>query len=109
MAMKDMKCSKSDTEEYPTNVGMSAGSRYPYGLRLTLENDGLKKLGMDKLPKVGAKIYIEAMGVVESVRQNSSAKGEEYRCVEIQLQKIGLDDSPSSMEDAIDEGIDDAE
>jgi hypothetical protein len=86
------------------------GPDYPYGLNLTLEHDHLKKLGLIALPKVGSYVNVNARALVVSVRQSESTKGKPNRCVELQLQKIGVGkDGPSSAVEAIDYGIDDAE
>lgn len=109
--LKDLKMSKKDMEESckPCIGSSKDAPKYPYGTRLHFENDTLKKLDLDKLPKVGSRVFIEAEGIVESVSQNATQGGTSNRRVEIQLRKISLDVSPSSMEDAVDAGIDDAE
>lgn len=110
----DMKYTAKEKAE--RNKGMDAapaekytGPDYPYGLNLTLEHDHLKKLGIGTMPKVGSYVNITARALVTSVRQSESTKGKPNRCVEMQLQKIGVgDDGPSSATEAVDEGLKDA-
>lgn len=107
----DMKRKKETKKEKETKNLASPcmdSPEYPYGLSISLDNEGLEKLGMTTLPKVGAKLTIEALGVVTSVSSNESQQGEPNRRVEIQLQKLGVEKGSASVKDAIDDGIEDA-
>jgi hypothetical protein len=89
--MAEMKMTKAEKKDsMPTAVGADSGLDYPYGLTLRLDSASLDKLGMDKLPKVGAKVKLEAIGVVTSVSQHES-KSNDSRNVEIQLQELAVD------------------
>ncbi len=61
----------------------------------------LEKLGIKSLPKVGAKMSVQAMGVVTSVSAHES-KNRDDRNVEIQIQQLAVegDDGPK-MEDTL--------
>lgn len=90
-SLVDMKMSKAQKKDMmPTAVGADSGPDYPYGIRLQLDSGSLDKLGMSKLPKVGAKVMVHAMGVVTSVSQHES-KNNDSRNVEIQLQEMGVE------------------
>lgn len=80
--MKSMKLDKQD--QVDTAPIMMEGPKYPYGLRITLGTDELKKLGIDKLPGLGDSIKIEAECDVVSVSESESLYGE-HRCVELQI------------------------
>lgn len=110
----DMKYSAKEKADR-NNPGIASqtdkydGPDYPYGLNLTLEHDHLKKLGITTLPKVGSYVNVNARALVTSVRQSETTKGKPNRCVELQLQKIGVgNDGPGSAVEAIDEGLEDA-
>jgi hypothetical protein len=110
----DMARSKAERKKSMDTcaVGIeSEGPDYPYGLELRLENDSLDKLGMSSLPKVGKKVSITATGVVTSVSQNESSKGNGHanRSVSVQIQKLAVSTDAASAMDAMDEGIDEAE
>lgn len=63
--------------------------KYSYGLVLRLENFELDKLKM-KLPKVGSKVTVEAMGVIESVHESQSAHNRGERSVSIQITDLSV-------------------
>lgn len=67
---------------------------YPYGLRITLCTPELEKLGVEADCDVGDTIDLRAFGVVTSVTKD----GENCR-VEIQLQKIAVEDEDDEVED----------
>lgn len=98
MKMTDMKMTKAEKKESsPVPSSEYNGPDFPYGLRLNLDNASLEKLGLDKLPKVGAKMMVHAMGVVVEVSQHES-KNHESRRVEIQLQRLAVEDEDESDE-----------
>lgn len=99
MKLKNMEMSKKDKESTaPMAVGKYEGPNYPYGLCLRLDNSSLEKLGMDSLPKVGAKMKVMAMGVITSVSSHES-KNRDDRNVEIQIQQLGVEDEDDDSED----------
>lgn len=69
-------------------------SPYPYGLRLCLNDDVLDKLGIEKLPELGAEITIQAKVVVVS-RNESADAGDpdgdnDYKSMDLQITALGL-------------------
>lgn len=120
MKLKNMQITAAEQKERHERMAIPSGdypsfsSRYPYGLELRLDEEALDKLGLDKLPPVGKRVRIEAVGVVTSARVNEQRemKGDKgkivkHRNVEIQLQKIGLSTDPQSAEDAVDDALED--
>lgn len=100
MAMKDLKISKKEAKEKSeamATIGSSDQERYPYGLRLDLNNDTLDKLGIDKLPTVGTVLLFEAKAKVVGSRQ-SATEGSENRSVELQITHIDLEAGESGEE-----------
>jgi len=57
---------------------------YPYGLRITLNSEALKALGLDRLPAVGSVMCIEADVKVIGARSNEETDGVE-NSVELQI------------------------
>lgn len=102
MKMHSMKMSKKEKKDnMPTAV--SDGPDYPYGLRLSLNDDCLKKLGLKSLPKVGAKMTVHAIGEVVAVSQHESENHDD-RHVEIQIHELGVDGGGPKMEDTLRDG-----
>jgi hypothetical protein len=92
----DMKMSaREKKEDMPMPAAKYRGPDYPYELRITLDEDALKKLGLDASKiNVGDKLEVMGVGEVQSVSQNKHAnnygdgKRRETERVEIQLKKI---------------------
>lgn len=59
--------------------------KYPYGLRIHLDNDTLTKLGIKELPKVGDKFMIEAVAMVCDVHANQQDNGKVSKSMGLQI------------------------
>lgn len=64
---------------------------YPYGLRICLGTDELKKLGIKNLPEVGKTMKIMAVVEVSSISMSESQNGGEYKSVDLQITELALD------------------
>lgn len=73
MKMADMKRVEKAEKESKAEHATAADKRedYPYGLRIELDHEGMKKLGMKKLPKVGSLMKLAAHAKVTSARESS--------------------------------------
>jgi hypothetical protein len=83
---------KIEHKEEPRPAEVMYGSdrpEYPYGLRLHLNEEELKKLGITQLPDVGVEMLISAKVKVCSVNSYSSENGE-HRGMELQIIEMGL-------------------
>lgn len=96
--MADMKSMKI---EYPLrDVTFSENSsdfrpngdlpEYPYGLRLCLDNDTLKKLGILKVPPVGSKMKLEAMVEVCSTSSYDTKEKGIINSMDLQICEMSL-------------------
>ena len=65
--------------------------QYPWGLRITLDNESLQRLGLNakSLPAVGDSVSVMAMANVCSVSTRTTDHGED-NYVELQITDIGL-------------------
>lgn len=99
MAMKDLKITKKEAKAKSESmvIGSPDQERYPYGLRLDLNNDTLEKLGMTKLPSVGTVLMFEAKAKVVGSRQ-SATEGSENRSIELQITHIDLEEGEADEE-----------
>jgi hypothetical protein len=115
MQLHDMKFSKDGKEESVV-IAMSEiaeadfdRERYPWGLRLTLCKDSLKKMGLDaKGMEPGKNYKLVAKAEVESVsinkRKDDEMRGLGGTSVEMQITELGLeplDDFGSAFAEAV--------
>jgi len=90
--MQDMGKTPDEAKEDmgPLDVP-SVTNRYPYGLCISLDEDQLKKLDLEK-PDVGDMIHLFAMARVTSVSENEKSDGSKCCRVELQITHLGLED-----------------
>ena len=99
MQMIDMKSTVKTKDS--SLVSPVEQDEYPYGLRIRLDNDTLKKLGLTELPAIDSEHKLVALVCVVGLTMNESAgEGEPYRSVELQIEQMAL--MPAEEED--DEG-----
>jgi len=73
-----------------TSIAEADGPKYPWGLSICLDDEALKKLGMDKLPEVGTKMRLVAMVDVSGVSSYSSQNSEGHRTLDLQITDMTL-------------------
>lgn len=86
MDLKDMKCSHDVRSQ---DVCSPSQQEYPYGLKLYIDNESLKKLGIEELPEVGSEVAIKAVAVVCGTTQNENKDGV-YKSLDVQIVKLAL-------------------
>lgn len=74
---------KKEKEE--KEMALMSSMEYPYGLRLNLDHETLEKLGIKELPKMGAKVNLEAIAEVVSVSSHANMEGEVENCICLQI------------------------
>jgi hypothetical protein len=86
-------------------MAMPATSPFPYGLRLTLNQEQLEALGHEELPPAGTMVRIEAVGcVTRASSEDPDADGDiDYLCVEIQIIEMGMEEEKASSGEDSDE------
>lgn len=92
MPMVNMKVSREKEEEIQSE---SPEQEYPFGLRLWMNDDTLKKLGIKDLPEVGKEFGVEARAKVAEVSEVASESNEEKR-MELQITDLNLVDPDAS-------------
>jgi|HigsolmetaAR201D_1030396.scaffolds.fasta_scaffold25441_1 hypothetical protein len=106
MKLVSMKRTKQEKKAANKAIMPAEADSYPYGLRISLDDDALQKLGL-KLPKVGERFHIEAVAEVCSTSAHESSDHTDRR-MELQIQKLGLTKEARSMQEAVEEGIEEA-
>lgn len=91
-AMKNMKVSKAEAPLSTTEALVQGGPEYPYGLRITLAPEILKKLDLPKMPEVGQMLGLHAVVEVVSVSADRAANGSRDLRVELQITDMCLKD-----------------
>lgn len=91
MDLKNMKMSEKESKEYSPETVMAESPKYPYGLRLSLDEESLAKLGLVELPQVGASMMITAKVEVCSISQYESKEGGADKRMELQITDMGLE------------------
>ena len=88
ISMKRKKKSKKEMNKEMV-VPMDMSEQYPYGLRFSLQNEEIKKLGLD----IG-KLKIEQTGMISAkveiieISSNESAGGNDQRRIELQITEL---------------------
>lgn len=86
MAEQKVSMEKDPKDSEPSEAsGTGNDDKYPYGLRISLGHEELKKLGITSLPTVGAKMCIDADVSVIAVRSEEEAEGGVENHVELQI------------------------
>lgn len=103
MKMIDMKLPKPKPEK---NAKLSecvdGRDKYPWGLRLDLNNESIKKLtGVDSVD-VGEEVTLSAVAKVVEKRANETQTGKDTR-IELQIVKLGVERKVSA-DKAFEEG-----
>jgi hypothetical protein len=94
--MVSMALSKKEAkDEAPCEIPADQ-PRYPYGTSLYLDEDSLKKLGMEEMPSVGTEFPIMALAKVTGTSERETQDGSR-KTLDIQLIKMGVggDEKPT--------------
>jgi len=81
----------------PVAGGDSMKPRYPWGLRISLTEKELAKLGLDCDCEIGDVIDLRAFATVTSVSQNETEGGRTAR-VELQIEKLAVENEATEDE-----------
>ncbi|VXB52128.1 conserved hypothetical protein [Pantoea brenneri] len=77
------------------NGAVETRDEYPWGLRISLNGDALKKLGTE-LPKVGDMMAIGGMAKIVGVSTRESEGGESHSHIDLQITDFGMEASDAT-------------
>lgn len=89
--MVDLELDDEDKMDAVMPISMPSRPDFPYGTRISLTKRELDKLGLP-LPERGDMIDFRAIGTVTSVSSSDTEYGGEGCCVEIQIEKMSVED-----------------
>ena len=98
----DMELDDEASMDYPMPIAMPDKPRYPYGLRICLGDDELKKLKLD-MPRIGETIELRAMAEVTCTSNEHGVR------VELQIQKLAVENETDEPADDPDAGEEEGE
>ncbi|HHU2814409.1 hypothetical protein N3K64_04825 [Escherichia coli] len=88
---------KNGTDTYQDESGETkTRDDYPWGLRLNLDNDTLKKLGVS-MPAVGTEIMITARAVVKATSTREDGN-EKYQNADVQITDMSMDPAQAEQQ-----------
>jgi major coat protein len=112
VSMKRTKAEKTAREKEMDGGPSWGADDYHHGLRVSLDHEGMNKIGMKETPKPGDEYHIEAHGRVVSAR-DESREGQKNpdRNVEILLHRMGAEpkgdaDDGKSLKDDVRDAAD---
>lgn len=80
---------KAGKGDKAAQIGMPEQDAYPWGMRLNLEKEELKKLGIKTQGrKVGDKVMVVAEGEIVEISSRQTMNGEDRDRMELQLKKL---------------------
>ncbi len=101
MKLTNMQLPKRSEKDLSTAAVPPEGEqpRYPWGLSLNLEDESLKKLGVDTLPEVGVVLSLTAKVTVTSVSARDDQDGGKSRSMNLQITDMALGPAPKKSDD----------
>jgi len=99
MSLVNMETSAEEAREY-TQPTEGDAPKYPYGLTINIDEEGLKKLGITSMPAVGTQMTLTALVEVCSTSQYQDRSGETESSLSLQITDMELNGSGLSNEEA---------
>ena len=96
--MTDMR--RTNKRERDSGVNATSnddGPEYPYGLRIHLDHESMKKLGMKDMPEVGSEVGFHGKAHVTGARAEKREGSDDTRHVELQMTHLGIHHKADGM------------
>lgn len=102
--MVDLKLSPAEAKEETVEAQEKKGPEYPWGTRLCLDAEAMKKLGLTgeaaaDMIKGKAKLVITAEAQMCGMSMSKYSDGTEYESCDIQLTSMSVDQAPEKDKD----------
>jgi len=97
--MTNMKLSIEEKKDMDAPTLVADRPAYPYGLRINLEPEAVKKLGMKDVPSVGEKMMMLAMVEVVRIEQEKHMDDTPEYTVSLQITDMELSKGKPSGDD----------
>lgn len=107
MKMTSMEKSEKEMDCAPVSC---EHDKYPYGLRIHLDSECVKKLGISELPATGEKMMIHAYAMVCDVSEHAVEGKEPRRSIGLQICEMGVEKAgkkKAAAEEMYEEGEED--
>lgn len=88
--MMNMKVSAQEKKEMAAPSVVSDKEQYPYGLKIHLDSESYKKLGLKEAPKIGEKFMILAVAEVCDIHQEKYEGDVPEICMGMQITDMDL-------------------
>ena len=95
-----MKLDRSAREKQAQPSMLEEGPIYPWGLSVTLDDEAIKKLGIETLPEAGESMLLEAKVKVTSASSTDTEGGGKRRSVSLQIVEMCLEDGGEKVDAA---------
>lgn len=96
--MVSMEMEKDQAEKmYGEKTIMADAPKYPYGLKINLDETSMGKLGIEGLPAVGQKMMLHAVVEVCSVSAYDSKEGGLKKGMDLQIVAMELEEKKEEM------------
>lgn len=101
--LTDMAKSEEEASKDSSPLMMSE-NKYPYGLRISLSQDDLEKLGVDLADfEIGDVFPLDILAKVVGKNANETEGGEANCCVSLQITHIGAEEESETLEEDVEE------
>lgn len=98
MTLVSLAYTKAEQKEEAAEYATPKPPEYPWGLSFRLEDEELKKLGID-MPEVGGELHMEIVAKVTSTSQNQMSDGSSDRCVCLQITMASVELEESAADE----------
>lgn len=98
MELVDMKMTADERRDIIEPGKPSEGPKYPWGLRIELNDEAMEKIGLPALPAAGETMILHAQVEVSTVNIHDVADGKKERSMSLQIKRMALESDKTSLD-----------